>query len=466
MKLFGTAGIRKKYPDELDPILAYKIGLAVALSGFEDKAYLVYDTRTTNHLFTYSLVSGLLAGGVDSHIIGLAPTPVAAYAAKKNKSLGISVTASHNPPEYNGFKLYDNEGYEFIREYERVIEEKVDEDLRPVDWSRVGHVYFRSDLIDSYIEDLVDSIGNFKHRWNPYIVVDLANGAAGYVTPRVIRLLGGKPLTINAYPDGFFPIRPPEPRKDALEKYMELYGAVKPAVILAHDGDADRLAVLDPVKGFIRQDRIIAFYAYLFLSERKGHVIVSVDTGRVVDEIVEKMGGSIERYVLGKTHERVKELGAENIVLAAEPWKLIDPKWGPWVDGVWQVALITREIVKHGKPFSKILDDLGIPDYPWDRRSYIVEPYSLRDKIYEELVEDLKSLLGEPVNILSIDGYRYEYKDQSWILVRKSGTEPKIRLYSEALSKERLKEMINKVEDHVKDLVRKYNGRITEITIG
>lgn len=466
VKLFGTAGIRMKYPKPLDPILAYKIGLAVSTSNFADKSYIVYDTRVTNHLITYSFISGLLAGGMDTYLIGLAPTPVAAYSARKYRGLGVSVTASHNPPEYNGFKLYDVEGYEFIREYEKIIEEKVDQELKPVDWSFVGKVYYRSDLVDEYIEDLINSIGEYRYSWNPYIVVDLANGAAGYVTPRVIRLLGGKPLTINAYPDGYFPIRTPEPRRDVLEKYIELYKAVNPAVILAHDGDADRVAVLDPVKGFIRQDRIIAFYAYLFLSERKGRVVVSIDTGKVVDTIVEKMNGYVERYVLGKTHERVKELGMNNVVLAAEPWKLIDPGWGPWVDGIWQIALIVRETIKHGKPFSKILDDLGIPDYPWERRSYVIEPVSLRDKIYDELVEELKSLLGEPVEIITIDGYRYEYSDNSWILIRKSGTEPKIRLYAEAFTRDKLNDMVERVESKIIELTKKYNGRITEITIG
>lgn len=466
MKLFGTAGIRKKYPDNLDPILAYKLGLAVAgIRGWR-RAYIVYDSRTTNHLFTYSIASGLMAGGIDTFIIGLAPTPIAGYAAMKYGSLGISVTASHNPPEYNGFKFYDDEGYEFTRELEAVVEKRIDEKIEPVNWSNVGRISYRPDIVEEYIHDMIQKINIEKKSWNPYIVVDLANGAAYNVTPRIIRLLGGKPLTINANPDGFFPVRPPEPRKDALEKYLDLYRSVNPPLILAHDGDADRLAVLDPYKGFIRQDRIIAFYAYLLLQDRKGKVIVSIDTGRVVDEIVERMNGQIERYILGKTHERVKQLGKNNIVLAAEPWKLIDPKWGPWVDGIWQVALLTKEVIERGKPLLKILDEEKIPDYPWDRRSYKIKPVEKREVIYEELVEELKTLLGEPLNVLTIDGYRYEYKDYSWILIRKSGTEPKIRVYMEALTRTRLEEMINKFEDKLIEIIKKHGARIVEKTIG
>ncbi len=467
MKLFGTAGIRKKYPDPLDPVLAYRIGLSTAyLNGNSGRAYIVYDSRTTAHLFTAAFTAGLLAGGMDAHIIGLAPTPVAGYAAERHGKLGVSITASHNPPEYNGFKLYDWEGYEYTRDLERVIEEGVDKVLKPLPWDKVGKTYQSPEITDEYVDKLIEYTGGVRAKWRPYIIIDLANGAAYDITPRVVRRLGGRPLTINANPDGYFPVRPPEPRKDVLESYLNLYSAVDPAMILAHDGDADRLAVLDPRAGFIRQDRIIALYAYLLLRERKGHVVVSIDTGRVVDEVVEKMGGKLERYMLGKTHERVKELGRTNIVLAAEPWKLIDPRWGPWVDGIWQVALLTKTVLEEGKPLLKILDDYGIPDYPWDRRSYRFRPVEARDKIYEALVEELKGLLGEPVRVLAIDGYRYEYRDDSWILVRKSGTEPKIRLYMEAGDRERLGEMIEKVESRIIEITKEIGAVVEEKTIG
>jgi len=467
MRIFGTAGIRLKYPDQLDPILAYKLGLITGDLGLSDKTFIVYDSRITNHVLTYAFASGVMASGVDTYIIGLAPTPISAYAARKYRGVGVSVTASHNPPEYNGFKFYDIEGYEFTRVLEKVIEDKLDGVVNPKPWSSAGKLYVRNDIIDEYIDDLLARIGGFKQAWNPFIIVDLANGAAGVVSPEIIKRLGGRPLTINANPDGFFPVRAPEPRRDVLETYLELYRSVKPAVILAHDGDADRLAVLDPFKGFIRQDRLIAFYAKIFLEEgRKGRIIVSVDTGKCIDDIAEKYGIHVERYVLGKTHERVKELGSSNILLAAEPWKLIDPYWGPWVDGLWQSALITREIVRTGRSFYRILEEMNIPDYPWDRRSYLLEPVEIRDKVYSVLIEDLKHILGEPFNVIDIDGYRYEYSDNSWVLIRKSGTEPKIRLYMEANSVDRLKFMVETVEKRLKNVVRDLNGRVVEVTIG
>ncbi|MCC6043636.1 MAG: phosphoglucomutase, partial [Desulfurococcaceae archaeon] len=106
MKLFGTAGIRLKYPEELTPELVFKIGNALGRLGLSSRAYIVHDTRTTSPLVSFLLAAGLMSTGVDVVYGGLEPTPVAAFKAMKEKALGVSVTASHNPPEYNGLKFY------------------------------------------------------------------------------------------------------------------------------------------------------------------------------------------------------------------------------------------------------------------------------------------------------------------------------------------------------------------------
>jgi len=465
MKLFGTAGIRMKYPADLTPETALRIGNAVGRLKLSSKAYIVHDTRTTSPLISLLIGAGLMSSGIGVFLGGIAPTPVAAYEARKEKAIGVSVTASHNPPDYNGVKLYDVEGYEFTRDLESRIEEMVDYPCYN-DWNNVGALLEVRNVLRDYYDDLFNFIGEVKAKWKPIIVIDCANGSAYNVSPSIIRDLGAIPFTFNCNPDGFFPARTPEPRRDVLEKMLPTYSSINPAVIFAHDGDADRVAVLDPVKGFIRQDRLLAFYAKKILESRKGHVVVSIDTGFVVDEVVYEHGGSLERYMLGKTHERVKELGLKHVVMAGEPWKLIHTSWGPWVDVVLQVALLTKAILEWGKPISKLLDDEKIPDYPWDRRSYFLEPFSIRDIVFKELVEEVEHLLGEPLRVIEIDGYRFEYKDYSWILIRKSGTEPKIRIYVEAREKSRLREITEKTEDTLIKITKKHGGKVVEVTIG
>lgn len=465
MRLFGTAGIRLIYPREINPEIAFRIGNATGRLGLSKKAYVVHDTRTTSPLISIAFATGLMSTGVKTWICGVAPTPVAGFLARKYSALGVSVTASHNPPEYNGVKLYDPEGFEFTRDLERKVESNFDS-LGYVEWDTVGDYAVFSEAIGEYYSELLRFIGEINAKWKPTIVIDCANGAAYNVSPLIVRSIGGKPFAFNCNPDGYFPIRAPEPRRDVLESMLNVYRSVNPVVILAHDGDADRLAVLDPVYGFIRQDRILALYAKKILEERKGHVVVSIDTGLVIEDVVYDNGGTIERYPLGKTHERVKELGLKNVIMAGEPWKLIDTRWGPWVDGILQVALITKAIVESGKSLSKVIEEERIPDYPWDRRSYKIEPLEIRDIVYEEVASEMLSLLGDPQKVTDIDGYRFEYKDRSWILLRKSGTEPKLRIYAEALSKERLTNMVEKTEKLIKEKVEKHGGSIVEITYG
>lgn len=466
MKLFGTAGIRMRYKDELDPILVVKIGNAVGRLGIARSAFVIHDTRTTSHVISYAVSSGLMSAGVDVVYVGTAPTPIAAYTASKYKSLGISVTASHNPPEYNGMKFYDSEGYEFTRNIEVNIEKMLESAPCYVEWNDVGKASVNQHVVDEYIEDLLSFVGEPRSRKSITLVLDCANGASYYVAPILVRTLGAKPITLNCNPDGYFPVRPPEPRRDILESLLEKYNLFHPHAILAFDGDADRLAVLDPFSGFIRQDRLLAFFAKKILEKKKGHVVVSIDTGYVVDDVVLENGGTVERYVLGKTHERVKELGRRNVVMAGEPWKLIHTEWGPWVDGLLQATLLTKYLMESGKPISKILEDEKIPDYPWDRRSYLLTPPEVRDAVYRDIVNEMSGLLGDPIRVLDIDGYRFEYKDNSWVLIRKSGTEPKLRIYAEARMKEKLAMIVENVERKINELVKKHEGKILEVTIG
>lgn len=465
MNLFGTAGIRKIYPDEVNPHLAYRLGLAVAEVVGGGNGYLVHDTRITSPALSLAFMSGLMAGGMNAFYIGLAPTPIAAYASMWHGRLGVSVTASHNPPEYNGFKFYDHEGYEYTRRLEERIESVINE-AKEREWFRSGKFYFSPEIVDEYIEDAAARLEPEKKTIEPRIVLDLANGAGSTVTPTILRKIGARVYTINGDPDGFFKARHPEPRKDVLEEFLPAYKAFNPDLVLAHDGDADRLAALSPRTGFIRQDRLIAFYAALMLRERRGTIVVSVDTGRVIDEVVERLGGRVERCRLGKIHEKLKEIGASNVVLAAEPWKLIDPVWGPWVDGIWQAGLLTKAIIEEGKPLDELLEAMNIPDYPWDRRSYRIEPKDLLNRVYQGVVEGLSEALGEPSNVLEIDGVRYEYEDYSWILVRMSGTEPKIRIYAEAKSHKRLREIIDKAEGLLVKTLESCGGKVIEKSIG
>ncbi|BAA81448.2 phospho-sugar mutase [Aeropyrum pernix K1] len=450
VRLFGTAGIRGRYLRKVTPLLAYQVGLALAgYVGSGGSIVVAHDVRTTSPLLASMAASGVMAGGVDAILVGQVPLPAASYSVVRSGSKsGIMVTASHNPPWDNGIKIVDSRGMELTRseeeELESIIEDGVEGFL--ADWNSVGILRIEKEMLNYYMEDIVARTA-VDGETSLSMAVDCANGAASGVTPIVLRSIGVRRVyTFNCHPDGYFPGRHPEPRPDVLEPFIKSSSILGVQAFIAHDGDADRTALGVPGYGFVKQDLVIALLSWWKLRERKGSVVVSVDVGIEVEEVVEELGGRIVRSRLGKIHEKL--LQEANAVLAAEPWKLIDPDWGLWVDGVYQAALLAHISLATGKTPRELLDML--PYYPSARVSYVLGGENERDRLYEDVVEKLShSLTGNAVRILPIDGVRIDYEDRSWLLFRKSGTEPKLRVYAQAREKERLVELLSRIHSMV-----------------
>ncbi len=448
-RYFGTAGIRGRYLEKVTPELAYKVGLSVAAYvGGSGSATVGYDVRTTSPLLAQLAAAGLMAGGLDAVNLGLVPTPVLAYSVPKTRSrAGIMITASHNPPPDNGIKVFDDKGMEYTIAMEQDLEELIANGVSSklhAPWDSVGRLIEGQEILEEYMLDLVEQLRVPNPRMSLRIAVDCANGTASGVTPRILREIGVRQVvSFDCHHDGFFPGRHPEPRPDSIRPYISSASSLGVHALLAHDGDADRLALAVPDIGFVKQDLIIALFAWWKLREKRGTVIVSVDVGIEVEEIVEKMGGRLVRSRLGKLHEKLKE--TPGALIAAEPWKLIDPEWGPWVDGIYQAALLARISLEEGEPPGNIIR--RFPFYPSARISIRLSSDDDKMKLYLILEERVKSELTKgAVEVLEIDGVRVRYEDSSWILLRASGTEPKLRIYAQATSRKRLEELISRAK--------------------
>jgi len=454
---FGTSGIRGPYPDVVDPKLAFRLGLALAkLAGGRGYVNVGRDTRKTSALLALSLSSGAMAGGANVRDVGLVPTPVLAYSVKELKAkYGAMVTASHNPPSDNGVKLFDWRGMELTRREEEKVEEELAKPEELASWSEVGSYEEYGAVGARYVDDLLEFL-EAKRRASVTVLVDCANGVSSQYTPAALRELGARVVTVNCNFDPLFSGRHPEPRQDVLECYRPVLADLGARALFAHDGDADRLSVLTPRRGFVRQDYVIALFARWKLSERRGDVVVSVDVGNSVKEVVEELGGRIVRAKLGKVHEKLEE--TPSAVLAAEPWKLIDPSWGPWPDGIYQAAALAAKMLEEGGDLDKLLDE--IPSYYWSRGSVPVGE-ELKLAVFEEAKKALLSKLGgRASSTLEVDGLRLDFDDGSWLLVRPSGTESKIRFYAEASTKERLDELVREAVSSVAEAARKLGAKL------
>ena len=435
MKLFGTAGIRGTLWEKVTPELAMNIGRAMGTYIDGDSVAVARDGRTSSVMLQSALISGLLSTGKEVLDFGLIPTPALAWGTRKYADGGVMITASHNPPTDNGIKVFNGDGTEFYVEQEGELEGLVfSRNFRKAEWDEIKGLK-SLDIRDEYIGTVLDFV---NHETNLTVLYDGANGAGSVVAPYLLREMGAKVISVNAYIDGHFPGRKPEPRYENIAYLGELARTLGVDLVIAQDGDADRIAVFDEKGQYVNEDALIALFAKLYVEEHGGGtVVVSIDTGSRIDHVVENAGGRVVRIPLGQPHDGIKKYGA---IFAAEPWKLVHPKFGPWIDSFVTMGLLIKLIDERGKPLSQIIRE-EIPTYYLTKKN-VKCPDELKKAILERVHRILEERLGDEIKeVLTISGYRFQLKDGSWVLVRPSGTEPKIRVVVEAPSEKRRDEL-------------------------
>jgi len=452
LQLFGTSGIRGSLR-KVTPQLLMGFGLSLA-TFLENKGEVVVgsDARMSSEALKNALSSGLMSGGCTVADLGLVPLPCLAYTTRKRESkAGVIITGSHNPPQDNGLKCYDGRGIEYTPREEEVLEDLIsNEKYKPVDWEKVGNRSQVSNANEEYVEAILRQVAKVERRIE--VLVDCANGTASNVTPIILSKMGCKVVTINASIDGTFPGRLPEPSPENLRNTCRLVREIGADIGIAHDGDADRLAVIDDKGRYVTNDSVLALFAKLLLERHGGgHVVTSIDTSFRIDQVVEKAGGTLERTRLGKTHVILKEKLNADIVLCCEPWKIIDTHWGYWGDAIYATAQLIKLLDESEGSTSELFKE--IPDYP-QKRIYLPCPDSLKQPTIAVIQQKLSEEKGV-ASIWTYDGIRVNYEDNSWVLIRPSGTEPKVRIYCEGVTTKRLNQLSKQSISLVKTAINK-----------
>jgi phosphomannomutase len=448
MKLFGTAGIRGPVRSEVPPSLALKLGRAAA----EENAEFVVgrDGRETGQALASALEAGLLSGGADVVRLGEVPTPALAYASRDRR--GVMVTASHNPPADNGFKFFVD-GTEYDRGAERRIESRVGSDRSPIEWDRWG-TRTRSDVLDAYSAAAVEYVrGAIGDCDSVHVAVDCGNGTSSLTTPQVLRVLGATVTTLNASVDGHFPGRESKPTAESLADLRSFVADGPFDLGIGHDGDGDRIVVIDADGDIVHEDTVLAIVAghYTETSDAADPVVVTTPnaSGRI-DERVEAAGGRVERVRLGSLHEGVHTVEAEGedgsteVVFAAEPWKHIHPRFGPWIDATISAGVVGSLAAARG------LSDLRAPI---EERPYRKVSIECPDEGKRPAMSRLETRLPEAFPGTDTDtehGVRLTFPGGAWVLVRPSGTEPYLRIYAES---EAVDELIGDVTAIVEEAI-------------
>ncbi len=424
-RLFGTNGVRGIVGKDLTPELVLSIGEAFGTMR-KGRIAVGRDTRTSGETLINAVKSGLLAVGCDVTDCGVLPTPALQYLVKEQFDGGAMITASHNPPEYNGIKIIESDGTEMGDEETIKLEQRIfDRSYSTNSWEHVGQETIAPHLIKDYIT----AIANFfpgKPGKGITVVVDPGSGPACSTTPQILTHLGCRVLTINGIMDGTFPGRLPEPSPDGLKGLAALVVSSGAAFGVAHDGDADRAVFIDENGQFVEENQEFALVADHICREKKGVIVTPVSTSQMV-EIVAKKNNSTVTYTpvgsiyVARTMRSLIEKGTRVIFGGEGNGGLIFPDHQFCRDGGMTAAMMVEILASRGQKLSLLLEQLP-------------KRHMIKDKISAiggaTILNALKSAYSHGI-IDETDGVKI-FRGNSWALVRASGTEPLIRIIIDA----------------------------------
>jgi phosphomannomutase/phosphoglucomutase len=439
---YDIRGIAGKDLTEADVLLIGKgIGTFLKQLGCT-KLSVGRDCRVTSDAYAEKIIEGLLSTGCDVVDIGVCPTPVFYYSIKHlEKEGGVMITASHNPKEYNGFKIckwLDSVHGEEIQQILGIIQKASFE-------QGTGNRTATQDVIPSYCDFLEKNIKLSKPL---RIGVDAGNGTAGVVAVPILKAINCEVHDIFCEMDGTFPNHEADPT--VLKNMQDLIAMVKEKKLdigIGYDGDGDRIGVIDEKGNIIFGDKLIIIFAREILSRKPGATFISeVKCSKTMYDDIEKHGG---RAVMWRTgHSLIKQkMKEEKAELAGEMsgHMFFADRYFGYDDAIYASCRLLEILASTGKTISELLSD--VPETFTTPEIRVECP----DEKKFDVVKKVTEYFRERYNVIDIDGVRVLF-DDGWGLVRASNTQPVLVLRFEAMTESRLSEIRNLVESVLADI--------------
>jgi len=437
MGAFKAYDIRGNYNKDFDKQFVYKVGYFLPSLLESDHVVVGRDVRTTSDEIYEYLCKGINDSGADVWNIGDATTPMVYYAAVHLAAdASVQITASHNPAIYNGLKISrtralpvgENSGLKDLEQL--VLHGTITKSKKPgkVIDKPVKDAYL--DFLRSYVPDLS----------GVNVSIDLSHGMANLL---VKDLLGPDHHYLYDHFDGTFPAHEPNPLEE------ENCADIKAAVLENHsdlgiifDGDADRVMFIDEQGKFIQPDYITAVIGAYFLEQEKGNVLQDIRTSRSTTEYLEKLGARVTTWKVGHAYAKVKLRDIEGIFGGELAGHYYFRDFYNCDSGILAALIVLQVVAKlrsEGKTFSELMQTIVTYANSGERNFKLEQKDAAMAALYEKYAVE-----QDPLLVLDFDGYRIEFADW-WFNVRKSNTEPYLRLVAEAKTQEQLQEKVEEI---------------------
>jgi len=450
--IFRAYDIRGVYPSEINEEFSKLVGKGFgSFIGSGKKIVVGRDVRLSSESLSASLVEGLRSVGADVVDIGVVPTPVVYFAINSyNLDGGVVVTASHNPPEWNGFLLCREKAKVVASGFGLEEVKKIILNKKFTSSKKGKLINKREEVLKNYENFLLNKV---KFEKSIRIGIDPGNGCGSGIVKRILEKSGLSVVAINDAADGRFPSRSPEPNEETISALKELVKKEKLDFGVAFDGDCDRAFFVDDKGNPLRGDVILALFVRYFLNEGEKVVYEVSCSSAVEDEIKSKKGIPIlsrvgHAFIIDKMINEKAKFGGEisSHLYFGEMYGMDD--------AIFATLKVVELLLLTGQPLSELINKL--PKYETYKENFEVADEH-KFKLIEKLQEELKN---QGYNVLTIDGAKV-ITEGGWFILRASNTQPQVRLTVEAKSKSSLQQLTKFATENFFEVYKKLKGNIT-----
>ena len=444
-KLFGTNGVRGVFSEDFTLEFVNDLVMSLAAYFKQGKILVGYDGRHSSPIVAKVVSSALNYSGLDCYMAGLVPTPCLEYATKKlGYDGGLMITASHNPPQYNGIKPVASDGVEISREDERKIEQIFDE-KNWIKASTFGKSFEETNVISTYIDGIIslidiDSIKAKKFK----VCLDLGNGAQAVTAKKLCENLDCDIHVINEEINGDFPGRGSEPTPQNLDELSKLVVDTNSNFGIAFDGDGDRSIFCDETGKILTGDSsALLLCDYLLQQYPNSQVVTCLNSGNIIENIVEKTNSRVVRTKVGSVEVSRRMVNDDALVGYEENGGFMFGNHNHVRDGAMTLALMLDLLSKSQSHLSQNIENLP-PSFTTKTK---IECSLEKSKIV------ISELLKEFPDSNTSDGIKIQVDKDNWVMIRPSGTEPIIRIYGESNSQQNLDSLISNFVEKTKSIL-------------